>query len=465
MRKQTLLVVDDERSAREGLVRLFKRDYHVVAAESGATALALLDSHEVDLMLCDVRMPGMDGLTLMERAHEQQPELVVVVMTAYGDVELAVEAMQRGARDFMTKPLQLEKLEVGVRGLLKARDLERENASLRAQLDVRYGMENMIGQSAPMQEVFETIRQVAQSRATVLIQGESGTGKELVAKAIHQLSSRKEGPFVPVHCAALAENLLESELFGHEKGAFTGAMERRIGRFEKATGGSLFLDEISEINASVQVKILRALEERQIERVGSDLGVDVDTRLIAATNRDLQEMVIQGDFREDLFYRLYVVVITLPPLRERGDDVLLLLNHYLAQFCEENGKSIRGFTPEAYMLLAGHGWPGNIRELRNLVERMVVLARGEWLDVMDLPPQVRQQGGEPGGALKPGEGMTVEQMEQEMILQALERTGGNRTLAAEQLGMSRRTLHRKLNKLGLTRQVVDVRVEEDEQNG
>ncbi len=465
MRKQTLLVVDDERSAREGLVRLFKRDYHVVAAESGATALALLDSHEVDLMLCDVRMPGMDGLTLMERAHEQQPELVVVVMTAYGDVELAVEAMQRGARDFMTKPLQLEKLEVGVRGLLKARDLERENASLRAQLDVRFGMENMIGQSAPMQEVFETIRQVAQSRATVLIQGESGTGKELVAKAIHQLSSRKEGPFVPVHCAALAENLLESELFGHEKGAFTGAMERRIGRFEKATGGSLFLDEISEINASVQVKILRALEERQIERVGSDLGVDVDTRLIAATNRDLQEMVIQGDFREDLFYRLYVVVITLPPLRERGDDVLLLLNHYLAQFCEENGKSIRGFTPEAYTLLAGYGWPGNIRELRNLVERMVVLARGEWLDVMDLPPQVRQQGGEPGGALKPGEGMTVEQMEQEMILQALERTGGNRTLAAEQLGMSRRTLHRKLNKLGLTRQVVDVRVEEDEQNG
>ena len=465
MRKQTLLVVDDERSAREGLVRLFKRDYHVVAAESGATALALLDSHEVDLMLCDVRMPGMDGLTLMERAHEQQPELVVVVMTAYGDVELAVEAMQRGARDFMTKPLQLEKLEVGVRGLLKARDLERENASLRAQLDVRYGMENMIGQSAPMQEVFETIRQVAQSRATVLIQGESGTGKELVAKAIHQLSSRKEGPFVPVHCAALAENLLESELFGHEKGAFTGAMERRIGRFEKATGGSLFLDEISEINASVQVKILRALEERQIERVGSDLGVDVDTRLIAATNRDLQEMVIQGDFREDLFYRLYVVVITLPPLRERGDDVLLLLNHYLAQFCEENGKSIRGFTPEAYTLLAGYGWPGNIRELRNLVERMVVLARGEWLDVMDLPPQVRQQGGEPGGALKPGEGMTVEQMEQEMILEALERTGGNRTLAAEQLGMSRRTLHRKLNKLGLTRQVVDVRVEEDEQNG
>ena len=465
MRKQTLLVVDDERSAREGLVRLFKRDYHVVAAESGATALALLDSHEVDLMLCDVRMPGMDGLTLMERAHEQQPELVVVVMTAYGDVELAVEAMQRGARDFMTKPLQLEKLEVGVRGLLKARDLERENASLRAQLDVRYGMENMIGQSAPMQEVFETIRQVAQSRATVLIQGESGTGKELVAKAIHQLSSRKEGPFVPVHCAALAENLLESELFGHEKGAFTGAMERRIGRFEKATGGSLFLDEISEINASVQVKILRALEERQIERVGSDLGVDVDTRLIAATNRDLQEMVIQGDFREDLFYRLYVVVITLPPLRERGNDVLLLLNHYLAQFCEENGKSIRGFTPEAYTLLAGYGWPGNIRELRNLVERMVVLARGEWLDVMDLPPQVRQQGGEPGGALKPGEGMTVEQMEQEMILQALERTGGNRTLAAEQLGMSRRTLHRKLNKLGLTRQVVDVRVVEDEQNG
>jgi len=461
MSKQTLLVVDDERSAREGLVRLFKREYHVLAAESGATALALLESHEVDLMLCDVRMPGMDGLTLMERAHKQFPELVVVVMTAYGDVELAVEAMQRGARDFMTKPLQLEKLEVTLRGLLKAQDLERENALLRAQLDVRFGMENMIGQSAPMQAVFETIRQVAQSRATVLIQGESGTGKELVAKAIHQLSARKEQPFVPVHCAALAENLLESELFGHEKGAFTGAVERRIGRFEKATGGSLFLDEISEINASVQVKILRALEERQIERVGSDIGVDVDTRLIAATNRDLQEMVAQGDFREDLFYRLYVVVITLPPLRERGDDVLLLLNHYLAQFCEENGKDIRGFTPEAYALLSAYRWPGNIRELRNLVERMVVLARGEWLDVVDLPQQVRQSGGKSIDMLEPAEGITVEQMEQEMILRALERTGGNRTLAAEQLGMSRRTLHRKLNKLGLTRQVVDVRVEDE----
>ena len=263
MANSTVLIVDDERSARDGLVRLFKSDYNVLVAEDGKTALELLKNHVIDIMLSDVRMPGMDGLTLMEKARQNHPHLICIILTAYGDVELAVQAMQRGATDFMTKPIHLDKLEVVVKRCLRSRDLERENADLKAHLDVRFGMENMIGQSAPMQSIFETIRQVAQSRATVLIQGESGTGKELVAKAIHQLSARKSSVFVPVHCAALAENLLESELFGHEKGAFTGAMERRIGRFEKAGGGSLFLDEISEINASVQVKILRALEERQ----------------------------------------------------------------------------------------------------------------------------------------------------------------------------------------------------------
>ena len=462
MPKSTLLIVDDERSARDGLVRLFKRDYNVLAVESGASALEMLKTQSVDVMLSDVRMPGMDGLALMEEAQRQHPDLVVIILTAYGDVELAVQAMQRGATDFMTKPLHLDKLELVVKRCLQARNLEQENAALKAQLDVRFGMENMIGHSAPMQSVFETIRQVAQSRATVLIQGESGTGKELVAKAIHQLSARKSAPFVPVHCAALAENLLESELFGHEKGAFTGAVERRIGRFEKATGGSLFLDEISEINASVQVKILRALEERQIERVGSDQVVDVDARLIAATNRDLQEMVAQGDFREDLFYRLFVVVITLPPLRERGDDILLLLNHYLEEFGHENERQFKGFTPQAYDVLAAYDWPGNIRELRNLVERMVVLARGEWLDVEDIPPHVRQAKSMGQSVLKAAPEMTVDQMEKEMILQALDRTAGNRTLAAEQLGMSRRTLHRKLNAFGVTRRVVD---EPDESNG
>ena len=455
MTKPTLLLVDDERSAREGLERLLRREYEVLCAASGEEALALLQTRSVDMLISDLRMPGMDGLELMEQAQSAIPGLLVIILTAYGDVELAVEAMQRGATDFMTKPLHLDKLELIIKRLLKSRTVEQENEALKAQLNAKYGMENIIGNSAPMQEVFETIRQVAQSNATVLIQGESGTGKELVAKAVHQLSGRSADPFVPVHCAALAENLLESELFGHEKGAFTGALERRQGRFEKAGGGSLFLDEISEISAGVQVKLLRALEERQIERVGGDEGVAIRARLIAATNRDLQEMVASGDFREDLFYRLYVVVITLPPLRARGDDILLLLQHYLEEFNQQNQKQIAGFTPEAYEQLSTYAWPGNIRELRNVVERMVVLAQGRYIEVADLPAQVRTS----GGLLKSREldgDVTIEEMEKEMILQALEKSKGNRTQAAERLGMSRRTLHRKLNRLGMTRRITDV---------
>ncbi len=447
MSKPTVLIVDDEKSARDGLVRALRRDYNVLAAENGNSALEVLSERSIDVLLSDVRMPGMDGIALMQRALVNHPELTCIILTAYGDVDIAVEAMKQGATDFMTKPINLDKLELVLGRVLKAKKIELENEQLKVQLDSKYGLENIIGRSEPMQEVFDTIRQVAASRATVLIQGESGTGKELVAKAIHQLSPRSKGPFVAVHCAALSENLLESELFGHEKGAFTGAMERRIGRFEKADGGSLFLDEISEIDAAVQVKILRALEERQIERVGGDTPVDVDTRLIAATNRDLKEMVANGDFREDLFYRLYVVVITLPPLRERQDDVLLLLSHYLAVFNQENGKQIEGFTPAACDMLSAYGWPGNIRELRNLVERMVVLARGKVLDVKDIPAQVRDSIG--GGEVRVDAELTVDEMEKRMIIQALEKTGGNRTKAAEKLGISRRTLHRKLNQYGV----------------
>ena len=448
MAKPSVLIVDDEKSARDGLVRALRRDYRVLAAENGASALEVLGSQTVDVLLSDVRMPGMDGLTLMQRALANHPELTCIILTAYGDVDIAVEAMKQGATDFMTKPINLDKLELVLNRVLKAKKIEIENEQLKVQLDSKYGLENIIGHSAPMQEVFDTIRQVAVSRATVLVQGESGTGKELVAKAIHQLSARNKGPFVAVHCAALAENILESELFGHEKGAFTGAMERRIGRFEKADGGSLFLDEISEIDPSVQVKILRALEERQIERVGGDTPVDVDTRLIAATNRDLKAMVEKGDFREDLFYRLYVVVITLPPLRDRQDDILLLLNHYLSVFNEENGKQIEGFTPAAYEILSAYDWPGNIRELRNLVERMVVLSRGKVLDAKDIPAPVREKIAD-SGAVRIDAELTVDEMEQRMIIQALEKTGGNRTKAAEKLGISRRTLHRKLNQYGI----------------
>ena len=449
MTKPVVLIVDDEKSARDGLVRALRRDYRVLAAENAALALEVLSSQSVDVLLSDVRMPGMDGITLMQRALANHPELTCIILTAYGDVDIAVEAMKQGATDFMTKPINLDKLELVLNRVLKAKKIEIENEQLKVQLDSKYGLENIIGRSAPMQEVFDTIRQVAVSRATVLIQGESGTGKELVAKAIHQLSPRNKGPFVAVHCAALSENILESELFGHEKGAFTGAMERRVGRFEKADGGSLFLDEISEIDPSVQVKILRALEERQVERVGGDTPVDVDTRLIAATNRDLKEMVENGDFREDLFYRLYVVVITLPPLRHRQDDILLLLNHYLAVFNEENDKQIEGFTPGAYEILSAYEWPGNIRELRNLVERMVVLSRSSMLDVKDIPVQVREEAAD-GGDVRIDAELTVDEMEKRMIIQALEKTGGNRTKAAEKLGISRRTLHRKLNQYGLS---------------
>ena len=447
MSKPVVLIVDDEKSARDGLVRALRRDYRVLAAENGMAALEVLASQSVDVLLSDVRMPGMDGLVLMQRALANHPELICIILTAYGDVELAVEAMKHGATDFMTKPINLDKLELVLGRVLKTKKMELENEQLKVQLDSKYGLENIIGHSAPMQDVFEMIRQVASSRATVLIQGESGTGKELVAKAIHQLGARSKGPFVAVHCAALAQNLLESELFGHEKGAFTGAMERRLGRFEKADGGSLFLDEISEIDASVQVKILRALEERQIERVGGDTPVDVDSRLIAATNRDLKGMVDEGDFREDLFYRLYVVVITLPPLRDRKDDVLLLLNHFLAVFNEENGKQIEGFTPAAYEALARYDWPGNIRELRNLVERMVVLSRDNVLDMKDLPVPVCEMAR--GGEVILDPELTVDEMEKRMVIQALEKTGGNRTKAAEKLGISRRTLHRKLNQYGI----------------
>ncbi len=455
MDKPTILIVDDERSARHGMRMLLERDYCVISAENSTLALEQLENNQVDIMLTDVRMPGMDGIELMEVAQKKYNDLMCIILTAYGDVDLAVQAMKKGAVDFMTKPINLDKLEILLKRLLQSQKIEIENRTLKEQLDVQFGMDNIIGKSSAMQQVFEMIRQVSQSRATVLIQGESGTGKELVAKAIHQLSPRSKSEFVPVHCAALAENLLESELFGHEKGAFTGATERRIGRFEKASSGSLFLDEISEINSSVQVKILRALEERQIERVGGNQLTDVDVRLIAATNRDLQSMVEQGDFREDLFYRLYVVVINLPSLRERGDDILLLLNHYLKIFNEENNKDIRGFSSDAYDILSKYNWPGNIRELRNLVERMVVLCQTEIIDVENIPSHVRLSKSDMA-LISSNESLTVEEMEKEMIIKSLKKTNGNITKAADNLGMSRRTLHRKINKLGLSRKVIDL---------
>jgi len=441
--KQTILIVDDEKNTRDGLARALRRSYAVRVAESGAAALNILSEEPVDVMLSDLRMPVMDGMTLMQRALASSPDLVCILLTAYGNVETAVEAMRHGAADFLTKPVSLGELELVLQRVLRSRQAETENRQLREQLDSKFGMENIIGHSPAMQEVFDTVRQVAVSRATVLLQGESGTGKELVAKAIHQLSTRKQGAFVPVHCAALSSTLLESELFGHEKGSFTGASEQRKGRFEMADGGSLFLDEIGEIDPAVQVKLLRALEERAFERVGGQETVEVDTRLIAATNRDLRQMVADGTFREDLYYRLHVVAIKLPPLRERVGDIPLLLNHFLEVFNRENDRTVSGFSADALDFLQVYDWPGNVREIRNSVEQMVVLSRGDRMGVRDLPAHIRDANRDVGKT-PTLVGGTLEEMEKQAILKALKSSHGNRTRAAEQLGISRRTLYRKI---------------------
>jgi two-component system response regulator AtoC len=446
--RPVILIAEDEKNTREGLARALRRHYEVILAEDGQRALELLSQHPVDVLLSDVRMPGLDGLTLMQRAQARTPPPICILLTAFGSIEAAVEAMKRGAYDYIPKPVSLDDLELRLKRALRSRDLEAENQNLREQLDSKYGLEHLVGQSPPMQEVFDTVRQVAASRATVLIQGESGTGKELVAHAIHRLSPRAPGPLVAVHCAALSRNLLESELFGHEKGAFTGAAERRRGRFELADGGTLFLDEIGEIDPNVQVKILRVLEERRFERVGGQETVEVDVRMIAATNRDLKKMVSDGQFREDLFYRLYVVVITIPPLRDRPTDIPLLIHHFIQDLARENGKTIQSISPEAVEWLTRYPWPGNVRELRNVVERMVVLARGDKLTVRDLPAGLRDALVHPDTARRPSE-MSLEDAEKQMIIQALKAHRGNRSKAAQQLGISRRTLHRKLNEYGL----------------
>jgi len=448
-RPPVILVVDDDRNTRDGLVRALQRQYTIVAAESGERALTILDERPVDVLLSDVRMPGMDGITLLQRALARHPGAIGILLTAYGSVETAVEAMKHGAYDFLMKPVNLDHLELLLQRALRSRDMESENVALREQLEDKFGIENLVGTSPAMQTLFEVIRQAAPTQATVLIQGESGTGKELVAHAIHRLSTRSKAPFVPVHCAALAPTLLESELFGHEKGAFTGATYQRRGRFEMADGGTLFLDEISEIEASAQVKLLRVLEERSFERVGGAQPIEVDIRLVAATNRDLRALVAAGKFREDLFFRLDVVSIPLPPLRDRLEDIPLLCSHFLDEFKRRNNKAIDGMTPDALNLLAAYPWPGNVRELRNTIEKMVVLSRASRLTARDVPANIREKVrvAPAGRSLTVAAGSTLADMERDMILSALRRNNESRTLAARELGISRRTLHRKLREM------------------
>lgn len=445
-----LLIVDDEKPTRDGLRAALEDRYDVYVAEDVVSALRLLEQENFQVLLTDLRMPGDDGMELIRRAKAMNRPPVCILMTAYGSEDIAVEAMKQGADDYIPKGrLQLDELEMRIARALKGQQLEEENVELKKELSSKFGVENLIGESLAMKEVLETVQQVAPTQATVLLLGETGTGKELVAKAIHILSQRAKKPMVTVHCAALAANLLESELFGHEKGAFTGANERRIGRFEQANGGTLFLDEIGEIDASVQIKLLRFLGERTFERLGSNKTITTDVRLISATNKALAERVKEGAFREDLYYRLNVVKVHLPSLRERVSDVPLLAQSFVSEFAKQNGKPVRALSAEALGLLMSYPWPGNVRELRAAMEHAVVFCRGECVTIRDLPSEVRSGVSALGGASS-GESavigeMTVKDAEREMVVNALKECGGNRTLAAKKLGFSRRTLHRKLH--------------------
>ena len=448
MIKPTLLIVDDEKPTREGLRAALEERFDVYLAEDAKAAMELLERETFDVMLTDFQMPNEDGMKLIGRAKSLTKPPICILMTAYGSEELAVDAMKRGADDYIAKGrLQIDELEMRIARAVRSQKLEVENVSLRQQLDEKFGMENIVGESPAMKEIFEVVQQVAPTRATVLLLGESGTGKELVAKAVHQLSPRAKQPFVTVHCAALAASLLESELFGHEKGAFTGAHERRIGRFEQAQGGTLFLDEIGEIDATIQIKLLRFLGERTFERVGSNKTLTADVRLIAATNKNLEALVSAGTFREDLFFRLRVVEINLPPLRERMGDIPLLAQGFLREFAAENHKPVKDFTADALELLLNHRWPGNVRELRTAIESAVVLCRGERISARDLPRTLRAEAGmtgDPGRALARND-LTVKEAEKQLIIRALKETNGNRTRAAKKIGMARRTFHRKLH--------------------
>jgi two-component system response regulator AtoC len=444
--KPTLLIVDDEKPTRDGLRAALEERYDVYVAEDAKAATDLLERDNFDVLLTDFRLPNEDGMKLIARAKSLAKPPICILMTAYGSEELAVDAMKRGADDYIAKGrLQIDELEMRIARALRQQNLESENVSLRQQLDSKFGLENITGKSPAIQEIFEIVRQVAPTRVTVLLSGESGTGKELIAKAIHQLSPRAKQPFVTVHCAALAPTLLESELFGHEKGAFTGAHERRIGRFEQAQGGTLFLDEIGEIDATIQVKLLRFLGERTFERVGSNKTLTADARLIAATNKNLEEQVKAGAFREDLFFRLRVVEIHLPPLRERAGDIPLLAQSFLREFGRENNKPVGDFKPDALEALMNYSWPGNVRELRTAIEHAVVLCRGEKIGARDLPPSVRGVGGRAETQLPQRNDLTVKEAEKQLIIRALKETDGNRTLAAKKIGTSRRTFHRKLH--------------------
>ena len=451
----TLLIVEDERATREGLRSALEEEFEVYTAAGTSEALAILKSERIQLLLTDLRLGGDSGMDLLDAALGMAEPPVAIMMTAYGSVDTAVEAMRRGAWHFVTKPLNLDEVELLLKRALRNRTLETENQQLVAQVKKSHKLDRLIGKSAAIGRVSELVQQVAPTRATVLIEGESGTGKEVVAHTLHHLSGRPAAKMVIVHCAALSPQLLESELFGHEKGSFTGASQRRIGRFEQADGGTLFLDEIGEIDASTQVKLLRVLSERTLERVGSNSPIKVDVRVVAATNKNLKELVEKGTFREDLYFRLNVVKVEMPPLRDRREDIVLLAGSFLQEFAKENDRPIKPLADDAMQLLLAYSWPGNVRELRTAIEHGVVMSNESVIEARHLPQFLLSPSAAIGissaptkNALAAPAEFNLHALETNTIRAALSLAGGNRTHAADLLGLSRRTLQRKLKDLG-----------------
>ncbi len=452
-KENTILVVDDDQAHRTMLRTLLSGwGYKIVEADDGQVAVEKVHEQAFDMILMDIRMLKVSGLEALDGIKTYNPAIPVIIMTAYSSVETAVEALKKGAYDYLTKPLDFDELRLAMERAMDHSQLKEENRLLRETLGSHFDIQNIIGRSTAMVKLLETVAQVAPSEATVLITGDSGTGKELIAGAIHFNSPRKDGSFVKVNCAAITETLLESELFGHEKGAFTGAHRLKEGRFRQADGGSLFLDEVSEMSLGMQVKLLRALQEREITRVGGEEVIKVDVRIIAATNKDLIQEVESEKFREDLYYRLNVVTLNVPLLRERKEDIPLLAQHFLNTFAEKNRKQIKGFSPQAMDQLLKYGWPGNVRELMNAVERAVVLSRSEYLDEQDLPLVIEDalsdEEKSPSRDVLPAD-LPLEDVEKTTILKTLESTDGNKSEAARRLGITRKTLHKKLKKYGM----------------
>jgi len=449
----TILVVDDDDAHRTMLKTLIGGwGYAISQANDGSVAIEMAAQQPFDLILMDIRMLKVSGLEALEQIKQINPAIPVIIMTAYSSIDTAVEAIKKGAYDYLTKPLDFDRLKLIIERAMEHVSLKAENLKLKFEIDARFDRQRIIGNGPAMTALLETVSQVAPSEATVLITGQSGTGKELIAAAIHHNSPRRKGPFIKINCAAISENLLESEMFGHEKGAFTGADRRKEGRFVQAENGSLFLDEISEMPLGMQVKLLRVLQERELNRVGGEAVIRVDVRVIAATNRNLEEMVAAGDFREDLYYRLNVVELNVPPLAHRREDIPLLAQAFLESFSDKNQKQIKGFTPQAMDVLVRYDWPGNVRELMNAVERAVVLAREAYLDTGDLPVKSQASGEAAAAACPPPfipENMPLEEVEKVSILQTLKAVGGNKSEAARRLGITRKTLHKKLKKYGV----------------